>query len=276
MTMKLILLLLLFVNISIAQPAGKGVEVRLVNASYVDDAGLRNILNSHNVTIFQSKGGHPVPTLMGRIYQTQGADNLGTLLADLLNYSTVVESARIADSGSFSDGCQAQILNANVGTPAGFNGNIALTNDDGLNTIFQNYNVYYYKQTYPSSNSESSLRFYSIACNCDGQVLRNALEAYNGVIAKTNVMPVVYLLGIEENNVSPIKIYPNPFKFEFNIDSTVEIEKYNLFDALGKNIIDSGNYLDFKNKLQNINSGMYLLNLKTAAGSSEMRKVIKQ
>lgn len=130
-----------FVTISYAQ---QGIELRLINFSYQNDAGLNNIINSHNVFSFTPKSGHLYPAIQDRIFQIQGGDNTTTLLNDFINYNSVVESATIADASFFSDCCIAQILTASIGTPVGFNNGIVLTNDPGLNTIFQNFNVYYY------------------------------------------------------------------------------------------------------------------------------------
>jgi hypothetical protein len=272
--MKKLILLLLFFNGSFSQPMGPGVEIRLTDAAYWDDAGLTAILNSHDVIFYQSKGGHPYPGLWGRIYQTAGADNLPSLLADLLNYTTVVESAMIIDANSFSDCCSAKLLNADVGVPVGSSGDNVLTNDSGLNAIFQNFNVYFDTQTYPSSASPSSLRVYSLACHCDAEQLRNALDAYSTVIETTEPNGAGYL-SLNENHLAPLKIYPNPFKASFEIESQNEVAHYYLTDVSGKLVVDTDDSTALQHQLPGLKSGVYVLKLQFASGLFETRKVVK-
>src|SRR6218665_1793018 len=272
--MKKLILLLLFFNISFSQPTGLGIEVRLIDESFSNDAGLINILNSHSVTNFQGKGEHPYPGLQNRIYQTGGGDNLSSLLTDLLNYSTVVESAVIIDAFNFPDCCTVQLLDANIGIPIGFSDDNVLTNDPQLNIIFENFNVYFDIQTYPSSTWPSSLRYYSLACNCDAEQLREALEAYAAVIETTEPNGAIYL-SVNKNNLRALKIYPNPFKVAFQIDSVNEIENYYLTDVSGKLVIDTFDYVELQGQLQNLKSGMYILKLKSSSGLFETRKVVK-
>jgi hypothetical protein len=272
---KLILFLaVFFFNISFSQPINAGIEIRLVNEAYSLDPGLIAILNSHSVAIYQEKGGHPYPEFQSRIYQTEGADNLSALLADLLNYSSVVESAVIADASAFSDCCKLQLLNANIGIPVGLSGNNVVTNDTQLNAIFQNYNVYYDVQTYPNSTWESTLRWYSLVCNCDVQQLRDALDAYTGGIEATELESAAYL-HVNNYIQRSVKIYPNPFKTDFEIDSVDDIANYYLADISGKLITNTYDFLSLQSQLQNLRSGVYFLTLKFAVGFSETRKVVK-
>jgi hypothetical protein len=272
--MKKLILLLLFFNVSFSQPMGMGIEIRLTDAAYWNDAGLTTILDSHDVIFYQTKGGHPYPGLLCRIYQTTGADDLPSLLADLLNYTAVVESAVITDASNFSDCYTAKLLNANVGVPVGFSGDNVATNDPGLNTIFQNFNVYFDTQTYPSSASPSLLRYYSLACHCNVEQLRDALDAYTTVIETTEPNGVVYL-SLNENHLAPLKIYPNPFKASFEIESQNEVAHYYLTDVSGKLVVDTDDYAALQHQLPGLKSGVYVLKLQFAGGLFETRKVVK-
>lgn len=272
--MKKIILLLFFFNISFSQPNGLGVEVRLIEGASASDVGLVNILNAHDVTNFLSKAGHPYPAIQDCIYQTDGGDNLNSLLADLLNYSSVVESAVIIDASGFPDCCTAQLLDMNIGIPIGFADNIVLTNDTQLNVIFQNFNVYFDAQTYPSSTWPDTLRYYSLACNCDAELLRDALEAYTAVIETTEPNGAAYL-SLNDNVRTPLKIYPNPFEFSLEIESAHEVGNYSLIDVSGKLVINTPDYISMQNDLQNLKSGIYILKLYFKEGFFETRKMVK-
>lgn len=272
--MKTILLFLFFYTISFGQSDGIGVEVRLLDGASASDSGLINILNSNNVLSFEHKIGHHYPGLQNRIYQVFGGDNLNSLLADLTSYSTIVESASLVNANIFNDCCSAQIVNSDVGIPIGSENNIVITNDSQLNDIFTSYNVYYYSQSYPTSTWPSTLRYYFIACNCDVNLLRGALEEYTAVIETTEPSGAGYL-AVNHNTLSSVKIYPNPFTNSFQIESVMDVENYSLADVSGKLIINTGSYDILQNQVQNLKSGIYFLKMKFRDGIFETRKIIK-
>lgn len=83
-------------------------------------------------------------------------------------------------------------------------------------------------------------------------------------------------LSIKDNNLkSEITLYPNPVKDILHIDNTfsLNIEKINLYDVQGKQIISLSNdfdQIDFKN----IVSGLYFINIQTENGTVT-KKIIK-
>lgn len=82
-------------------------------------------------------------------------------------------------------------------------------------------------------------------------------------------------LSTEYNLIKLIRLYPNPFDntFSINVPSNVKISKTEVYNNLGQIV-----YTSFENKkeleLSNLNSGIYILNLKTNLGDASF-KIIK-
>jgi hypothetical protein len=204
--MKKILLLLLISNLILAQQPD--VEIRLVNANVgtsiiynqnqvneytaSNDAGINTILNSYGVRSYIIKGGHPYQPYSGRIISIAGVFPQ-QFVNDLSAYTSVVESARISDKSYFSDALNLKLVNLNIGTPIGYNGNIVVTNNTSLNQIFQNNNVFYFAQLYPTSTSNVNLRSYTAVCNCNANSLKADLNNLISVIESTDYVGADYL-----------------------------------------------------------------------------------
>ncbi len=285
--MKKLLLCLLVSYMAIAQP---DVEVRLVNVNVgtpscdyflndwlcntTNDAGLNAILSNNGVNYFRIKGGHPYEPYTEKILSIQGTFP-PQLITDLQAYSTVVAAARVSSTDSFSDTVNLQLINSNIGTPTGFNGSIVTTNDSGLNQIFLNFNVFYYVQSYPFSTVSASLRYYTAVCDCDRNLLAAALDSYTAVIEVTETVGGVFL---SNNQVERPKttISPNPFSENFNIETDQLITNYAIIDLTGKTIVltASKNELDFK--IEQLNSGLYILNLQFENGKTVNHKLVKK
>lgn len=81
-------------------------------------------------------------------------------------------------------------------------------------------------------------------------------------------------LGIEENNLNNFTVYPNPTKNKVKITSNQTIATVNIFNLLGQKIkeIRSANTID----LSGLDSGVYLLQIKTKTGTPQTHKIIKE
>lgn len=288
MKKNLLLLFLLVFNFCFSQDA---IEIRLIDASiggvdystwplYIQssDANMNIILQNHNVTTYEPREGHPIVTYYDRIIQvTCGTCNYSNLLNDLLAYNTVVESAQIITvSGPFSDAAYSTLVDIAIGIPTGVNSNnIITTNDNGLNQIFINHNVIYYQQTYPSSTNLESLKIFSLACNCNVQSLRSDLDNYNTVIVSTEPM----LGGAQLNTTNffnkSFKIYPNPFEDTITIDTKLSIKNFSIIDLIGKKIIDTESNEVLNSEVAKLNSGTYILQLRSVEGIIHNEKIIK-
>lgn len=273
---KIILLLLIFTSYIQYAQAGLGVEMRLVNPDYITDEELDNILQSHQVYSVDMKLGYPIYEQEMKIFQLSGAINLENLRNDLLAYSEVVENAFIVDASLFPDAGMLQILHSDIGIPVGFENNIVLTNDTGLNEIFETFNVYYYEQAFPNSTWESTLRVYNVVCDCDVQQLLDVLNEYTDVIEHVSDISAIYLLGIDEYEFPDIKIYPNPFSSQLMIESSKDILHYNISDLTGKNIINTRDVNELQNHLLGLSSGVYIIRFQTNDATEQVKKIIKK
>lgn len=288
--MKKLLLLLLFSNIGFAQ--NNVVEIRLANQNIgapafnfttnntteSNDIGLNQILQTHNVLQYISKEGHLYPPFSGRHVEILCNNcNNSQLVLDLLAYSSVIQKARVTNYASpFKDNLLAQISNINIGVPTGVNNGIIVTNDTGLNQIFQTYNVYYYVQHSPNSTNNDLLRYYNVVCDCDNVLLKNALDNYNSVISLTGYPSPAYLLKTTEFEKYNISISPNPFSSDFNIQTEETILNYSLVDISGKLLIATTSKNELDTIASQLNSGIYFLNLELENGKSGNFKLIKK
>ncbi len=287
--MKKLLLLLLISNFAFSQNA---IEIRLVNYNigspiYVwdefyihslntsNDAGLNAIFTTYGITNYENNEVHPYEPYMGRIKNIRG--NISQQFVDALAaYSSVIESARITNGMEFSDALRLQLVDLNIGSPIGTSGDIIVTNDSGLNTIFQTYNVFYYAQSYPSSTVNTILRYYTVVCDCDKNLLNIALTNYTSVVATTEAYNGGVVLSNPQLQKPTAIISPNPFSDNFNIETEQTITNYSIKDITGKTIVSSSSKATVDNHSSQLNAGVYILNLDFDNGQKANYKLIKK
>ena len=184
---------------------------------------------------------------------------------DLQNYSQGVVAV------DYLAGNPSQVLytlvDNMVGSFQNITNGIVTTNNTELNQIFTDNNVF----SITEYNQQKQ-----IACNCNGVQLANTLNNLTSVIQTSfSACGVVYL-----NNESFLKsktiIYPNPFSTIFNIETSENVDAYNVYDILGKKIIETAVKDDLIAKLAQVNTGIYYLNLVFEDGSIENTKIIKK
>lgn len=279
--MKKTLLFLLFSTIVSAQ---NYIELRLVSAevgagvydgmgvpnTHSTDIALDAILQNYGTTAYIGKHGHPL--VYNRIMSVFFSGNPQQFLAELNAYSAVVEHAQMANEGYFSDVLYVQVNDAAVGIPD--ENNIGMTNDAGLNEIFNTFNVYFYERAFPGFITESLTRVYYAACNCDNALLKAALDNYN--ISVNDYVSAVYLLDKKQFNANNASIYPNPFATTFNIDTKQKIARYSMYDLTGKQLIDTNSKSILDLKAGQLASGIYLIQLETESGKTINQKLIKK
>ena len=285
--MKKLVLILMVCNLGFAQPS---VEIRLVNpnvgspgytwpsgySNTSNDAGLNAIFLTYNVNYYADNLSHPYPPYLYKVKIITGSFPQ-QFITDLLAYSSVIESAKISNANEFTDALRLQLLNASIGTPTGVNNNIIVTNDAGLNTIFTNYNVFYYTQTYPSAPAGNALlRVYDVVCNCDKNLLKTALNNYTSIIQTTENINGGLILGNPNFTTSSATIHPNPFTDTFTIETNEAISNYSLYDISGKQIVTTNSNNELNSKSQELNAGFYILNLTFDNGQTANYKLIKK
>lgn len=141
-------------------------------------------------------------------------------------------------------------------------GNIVVTNNTSLNSIFQTHQV---------SNYENNV----IRCSCNLTNLYNDFLAIPSVISSSNLVMYVVLLNNQSFNDTKPTISPNPFVSTINIEPNDNISTYSIFDVTGKQISKTSSKVDFDNKTEKLNSGMYLLKIDFENGEFYNQKLIK-
>lgn len=283
--MKKMLLFLLF---STALSAQNYIELRLLNAdigagvydgmgipnTHSTDIALDAILQNYGTTAYIGKYGHPLASYSGRIMSVNFSGNTNQFLAELNAYTAVVEHAQTGNFDYFSDALLVQINDAQVGIPTDIANNIIVTNDEGLNAIFETYHVYFYERAFPGAINENLQRVYNLACDCNNALLKVALDNYN--LSVSEYMSATYLLDKKQFNAEQASIYPNPFTTGFTIDTKQNITRYAMFDLSGKQLVDTDSKTTLDNSAYRLESGIYLLELETANGQSIQQKLIKR
>lgn len=272
------LLIFLFVSCSCFSQ-NQVVEIKLVNPNIgteafqivneSNDQGLNQIFQTHNVIRYEKRYNHPL--FIDKYYEAECQNcNTNQLYTDLLNYSSVVEKARITSYGSaYNDALYTKLQSAIIGNPIGANNGVIVTNDSGLNQIFQNFNVNYF-------NALNANNYYYIVCNCDNVALKSALDTYSSVINLTEFIYASYWLKNNQFQKSKTLIYPNPFLTNFNIQSEDIISNYSLIDISGKQLIATNSKNEIDKLASQLNSGIYFLNLNFENGQTGNFKLIKE
>ncbi|MBN8641689.1 MAG: T9SS type A sorting domain-containing protein [Flavobacteriales bacterium] len=287
--MKKLLLLLFSASIGFSQITA--LEIKLVDANVgtsnfngtnsgtteSNDPGLNAIFQNYNVSSYMVKYGHLYPPFEGRFTEILCDQSEATQLKnDLIAYSSVVESVRNTyPSAPFSDCLYAQINTLGNGIPIGINNGIVVTNDDGLNQIFEDFDVYFYVQTAPGAINEALQRTYNVVCNCDNIQLKTALDNYDNIINYTEFISPGYLLNNTAFEKTNPVIAPNPFSSTFSIQTEESISNYLLIDSIGKQLLNTNSKSELDAITPQLNQGVYILNLQFENGKSAQYKLIK-
>jgi hypothetical protein len=265
------------------------IEVRLVNANVgtphcdyffndwlcntTNDTGLNTILSNHGSPYFRVVEGHPYQPYQGRIFNISNSTNDAQLAADLSAYSSVIDHAVVTTSTGFSDALEVTLNDINVGIPTGMSGNVVVTNDSGLNTLFQSYNVFHYQLAYPSYPQFQM--YYSLVCDCDVTALKAAIDSYTAVILDSYYISGA-MLGNNQLEKPKAIISPNPFSDSFYIETEQTISSYSVIDITGKTIVSTSSKSDLDNQSSQLSAGIYILNLSLDNGQQANYKLVKK
>ncbi len=284
--MKKLLLLILIPCYTFSQAS---VEIRLVDPNVgtpnfswppgsgntSNDGGLNAIFSAYNVSNYANNYAHPYPPYVQKMKIIFGTFP-SQFLTDLLAYSNVIASAKISNENEFTDALRLQLIDLNIGSPTTINTSIVVTNDSGLNTIFENFNVFYYAQSYPSSSSNQILRYYDVVCDCDKNLLKTTLLNYNSVIETTETINGGLILANPNITNALATIYPNPFTYNFNIQTEQTITNYSIIDITGKTILNTSSKVNLDNQSSQLSAGMYILELNFDNGQKVNYKLVKK
>lgn len=81
-------------------------------------------------------------------------------------------------------------------------------------------------------------------------------------------------LGLEENQVSNLKIYPNPTQDVFTIVGIVELSNIQIFSLLGEKVFEENTAEDMRLNL-NLSSGIYLVKIQNKNGATTKKLIVK-
>ncbi|MFT6361456.1 MAG: hypothetical protein ACJA2Z_000448 [Candidatus Paceibacteria bacterium] len=82
-------------------------------------------------------------------------------------------------------------------------------------------------------------------------------------------------LGIDENSLENLGVYPNPVIGRLTIESQVPIELVEVYNMLGQKVISVSGVVDSVN-FEGLSPNMYLVHIKSEDGNTTVKKVIKQ
>lgn len=82
-----------------------------------------------------------------------------------------------------------------------------------------------------------------------------------------------YTLSIKNNQITDLKVYPNPTSDLINITTNEEIESLKLLNSLGQ--VKALNYGQNNLDIRFLSNGIYLLEIKTKSGKKSVQKIIK-
>ena len=102
----------------------------------------------------------------------------------------------------------------------------------------------------------------------------NNIFNFHHVGTDTTTVHVLNPVNIKERQSPLVSIFPNPFEEVLNINAQDIWQRISLYDTQGRKVKESG----FVNQLHvdDLESGMYVLQLENDAGQQVTKKVIKE
>jgi hypothetical protein len=191
--------------------------VPLGNTSNND--GLNQIFAIHNVIFYGNVNlgelGEPYGLRPYFNRLTCDGCNVADLISDLLACEAVMAFAiEVLKYGTSVNFTWLSLVDEAIGIPNGINDNgIAITNDTGLHTNFEDFNLRYHKGTL---SPYDNFNFVTI-CDCHVDLLLSELANYNSVIQLTSNVFYVEALSVAEQEKLIVRIHSNPFKDKVSI-----------------------------------------------------------
>ncbi|WP_299118633.1 T9SS type A sorting domain-containing protein [uncultured Winogradskyella sp.] len=241
-----------------------------------NDEGLNAIFQTHNVIYYQNSPIYSTDfedlynaTLLGAC---NGCD-INLLTQDLNDYDSVIRIASSTNENDFlfNHGLSLNLVDNSIGIPNGVASGIVTTNDASLNQIFSDFNV----SDYQLVNEGSSFERFDLFCDCDAVLLQQELDALSTTVSFTERLYMGVVLSTEEEQLTQVNIYPNPFTDKVIIKTNKTIQSVLLFDILGKQVYKSSSISDFEDFSSSLKAGVYLLEVSTSNGESVTKKLIK-
>lgn len=232
-----------------------------------NDVGLQAIFTTYSITV--PEVGYYDCSTPSQYYKAAelygiSSSTYPAFTQDLENYNQGVIAV------DYLPGNQNQVyytlVNNSVGSFQNITNGIVTTNNASLNQIFIDFNVF---------NITEFNQQKLISCNCNGVQLANTLNNLTNITQSSFTSCGIVYLNNESFTKSKIVVYPNPFSTILNIETSENVNIYNVYDSLGKKIIETSVKDDLNTKLAQVNSGIYFLNLLFEDGQIENTRIIK-
>lgn len=131
---------------------------------------------------------------------------------------------------------------------------------------------------FTTSSSQELINFDTTGLSEGDHLFCVRVQNTNGTWSQSdcNIFTIDSSLGIENNLYSNIKLFPNPFSENLNIDfpNEYQIETISIFNSLGQEVFQTDNLKRSLN-LKSLESGVYLLKV-TSQKKTASFKIIKQ
>jgi hypothetical protein len=158
-------------------------------------------------------------------------------------------------------------------------GRVEITDGSDVQFIFNNINLPDSTNDEPNSHGFITFKIKPKDDVIVGYIISGVADIYFDfnppIITNTATTEFVDNLGDNDFSQNEISVYPNPTNGLLNINSTSVIENIEIFDMLGRQLINKSiNQTDVELDLSTFQSGVYFIKIESN-GSSETRKIIK-
>lgn len=253
-----------------------------INCGTSNDAGLNSIFEAHNVGWYCRSFFIAYPSLLpveGGLITCSECDP-NQLISDLEAYSSVIGRARLTPGWALT----ANSSYANFMDPPALTGStpthVAITDNPALNAIFEQFTVFSYEHVINN--------WYNLLCDCyspdliaalidQGFILPNSINPETGETIYDNYgyQPIVFLLSTENPEPRNLKVFPNPFSENLQIEYDGENAQYSLFDFSGKLLTRTSLAEQAMTTANQLPAGLYFLKVQED-GSIKTVKLIKR
>ncbi len=249
--------------------------------SISNNAGLNSIFEAHNVGSYCSSTVVTYPSLLevlGGLIDCTGC-NPNELITELEAYSSVISRARLTPGSElFANNSYAKFIDPPVltGSTAA---NVAVTDNFVLNAIFEQFTVFRYHNVIND--------WHNLLCDCyspdliaalidQGFILPNSINPETGDIIydNYNYEHIVYLLSTVKSEVSNLRVFPNPFRENLQIEYDGNNAMFFIFDFSGKLLTSTSSAVQAMNTSNQLSAGWYFLKV-NESNSTTTIKLIK-
>lgn len=197
----------------------------------------------------------------------KGTDSENYTLTQPSGLAADITEKELTISGSFTvldkenDGTTSATINNNELTLDGIieNDDVSLVNE-----------VAEFSQTYTGENITVNIT----SAELDGTDKENYILSLTG--APYTTANILSATGIQDESLSNLKVYPNPFVDNISIEGNLNITKIVLTNLTGQRLLEKDFPIENNIKTQNLRSGIYLITIEIDGSKTQTFKIIKK